>query len=91
MRQAREDGFLTRFKISSNIFNIPFPFFRLATGLKKAHRTEFYRDLSVSDYAKEASPANDAANSKSRAATWKNNRRQVCSMFSGDISLCVFT
>eukprot|EP00116_Pleurobrachia_bachei_P005019 sb/3465281/ len=51
--------------------------FGLATGLKKAHRTEFYRDLSVSDYAKEASPANDAANSKSRAATWKNNRRQV--------------
>jgi len=51
--------------------------FGLATGLKKAHRTEFYRDLSVSDYAKEASPANDAANSKSRAATWKNNRRQL--------------
>lgn len=51
--------------------------FGLATGLKKAHRTEFYRDLSVTDYAKLASPANDAMDSKSRAATWKKNRRQL--------------
>ena len=50
---------------------------RLATGLKKAHRTEFYRDLSLTDYAKEANPANDPMDSKSRAATWKKNRRQV--------------
>jgi len=51
--------------------------FGLATGLKKAHRTEFYRDLSLTDYAKEANPANDPMDSKSRAATWKKNRRQL--------------
>ena len=61
-----------------NLPLLQFPiYFSLATGLKKAHRTEFYRDLSLTDYAKEANPANDPMDSKSRAATWKKNRRQV--------------
>ncbi|XP_038675294.1 serine/threonine-protein kinase 38 isoform X2 [Scyliorhinus canicula] len=48
--------------------------FGLCTGLKKAHRTEFYRNLSHS-------LPNDFTfqnmNSKRKAETWKRNRRQL--------------
>ncbi|XP_052395064.1 serine/threonine-protein kinase 38 isoform X1 [Carassius gibelio] len=48
--------------------------FGLCTGLKKAHRTEFYRNLKHSQ-------SNDLTfqhmNSKRKAETWKRNRRQL--------------
>ncbi|XP_043564832.1 serine/threonine-protein kinase 38-like [Chiloscyllium plagiosum] len=48
--------------------------FGLCTGLKKAHRTEFYRNLTCS-------PPSDFTfqnmNSKRKAETWKKNRRQL--------------
>uniref|UniRef100_A0A8C1M0K6 non-specific serine/threonine protein kinase n=1 Tax=Cyprinus carpio TaxID=7962 RepID=A0A8C1M0K6_CYPCA len=48
--------------------------FGLCTGLKKAHRTEFYRNLNHSQ-------SNDLTfqhmNSKRKAETWKRNRRQL--------------
>ncbi|XP_056409746.1 serine/threonine-protein kinase 38-like isoform X1 [Hyla sarda] len=48
--------------------------FGLCTGLKKAHRTEFYRNLSHN-------PPSDFTfqnmNSKRKAETWKKNRRQL--------------
>ncbi|XP_022701642.1 serine/threonine-protein kinase tricorner-like isoform X2 [Varroa jacobsoni] len=44
--------------------------FGLCTGLKKSHRTEFYRDLS------QAKPS-DFMDSKRRAESWKKNRRQL--------------
>ncbi|XP_040201521.1 serine/threonine-protein kinase 38-like isoform X3 [Rana temporaria] len=50
--------------------------FGLCTGLKKAHRTEFYRNLSHN-------PPSDFTfqnmNSKRKAETWKKNRRQLVS------------
>ncbi|EDO42700.1 predicted protein [Nematostella vectensis] len=49
--------------------------FGLCTGLKKAHRTEFYRDISPADI-KDFSNG-DPLDSKRRAATWKRNRRQL--------------
>jgi len=49
--------------------------FGLCTGLKKSHRTEFYRDLS------QAKPSDFAGNwqvdSKRRAESWKKNRRAL--------------
>ncbi|CAO2608718.1 Serine/threonine-protein kinase 38 [Lemmus lemmus] len=51
--------------------------FGLCTGLKKAHRTEFYRNLNhslPSDFSKCNS---DNMNSKRKAETWKRNRRQL--------------
>ncbi|XP_002730976.1 serine/threonine-protein kinase 38-like [Saccoglossus kowalevskii] len=48
--------------------------FGLCTGLKKAHRTEFYRDLSqahASDFA------NKPMDSKRLAESWKKNRRAL--------------
>uniref|UniRef100_A0A915IE39 Serine/threonine-protein kinase tricornered n=1 Tax=Romanomermis culicivorax TaxID=13658 RepID=A0A915IE39_ROMCU len=48
--------------------------FGLCTGLKKAHRTEFYRDLSQglpSDFI------NKPYDSKRKAETWKRNRRAL--------------
>ncbi|XP_062396925.1 serine/threonine-protein kinase 38 isoform X2 [Sardina pilchardus] len=48
--------------------------FGLCTGLKKAHRTEFYRNLShnlPSDFTFQN------MNSKRKAETWKRNRRQL--------------
>lgn len=48
--------------------------FGLCTGLKKAHRTEFYRDLSQglpSDFI------NRPYDSKRKAETWKRNRRAL--------------
>ena len=59
--------------------------FGLCTGLKKSHRTEFYRDLSQaqpSDFV--SSPKNStehkitsASDSKRKAESWKRNRRQL--------------
>ena len=48
--------------------------FGLCTGLKKAHRTEFYRDLSQglpSDFI------NRPYDSRRKAETWKKNRRAL--------------
>uniref|UniRef100_A0A8C7DUD6 non-specific serine/threonine protein kinase n=1 Tax=Oncorhynchus kisutch TaxID=8019 RepID=A0A8C7DUD6_ONCKI len=48
--------------------------FGLCTGLKKAHRTEFYRNLNHSisnDFTSQY------MNSKRKAETWKRNRRQL--------------
>ncbi|KXJ27037.1 serine/threonine-protein kinase 38 [Exaiptasia diaphana] len=49
--------------------------FGLCTGLKKAHRTEFYREICPSDIKDFANA--DPLDSKRRAATWKKNRRQL--------------
>ena len=63
--------------------------FGLCTGLKKSHRTEFYRDLSQaspSDFVSKpkASAASEdnskifsASDSKRKAESWKRNRRQL--------------
>jgi len=66
--------------------------FGLCTGLKKSHRTEFYRDLSqakpsdfsnlkprdsTSSAAGTGQQADMANNSKRRAESWKRNRRQL--------------
>ncbi len=62
--------------------------FGLCTGLKKSHRTEFYRDLSQaspSDFVHAPkSSRNDnnskmmsASDSKRKAESWKRNRRQL--------------
>ncbi|XP_076859944.1 serine/threonine-protein kinase 38 isoform X1 [Brachyhypopomus gauderio] len=60
--------------------------FGLCTGLKKAHRTEFYRNLNhslPSDFSKPLSmsclsPSSfQNMNSKRKAETWKRNRRQL--------------
>lgn len=50
--------------------------FGLCTGLKKSHRTDFYRDLSQakpSDFIISSSPMD----SKRRAESWKRNRRAL--------------
>ncbi|KRY58485.1 Serine/threonine-protein kinase 38, partial [Trichinella britovi] len=52
--------------------------FGLCTGLKKAHRTDFYRDLSQgipSDFLTKP------CNSRRRAETWKRNRRALVGDF----------
>merc|ERR1712226_81889 len=67
--------------------------FGLCTGLKKSHRTEFYRDLSqaspsdfVSSPAKSSNNLSEtetvskvfsASDSKRKAESWKRNRRQL--------------
>merc|ERR1711874_542815 len=65
--------------------------FGLCTGLKKSHRTEFYRDLSQaspSDFVSSPSNASttetetntkvfSASDSKRKAESWKRNRRQL--------------
>ncbi|KAK5894111.1 hypothetical protein CesoFtcFv8_010834 [Champsocephalus esox] len=53
--------------------------FGLCTGLKRAHRTEFYKNLnhslpSASDLSKQTF---QNMNSKRKAETWKRNRRQL--------------
>lgn len=48
--------------------------FGLCTGLKKSHRTEFYRDLSQ---AKPSDFSSNPMDSKRRAESWKKNRRQL--------------
>ena len=50
--------------------------FGLCTGLKKSHRTDFYRDLThaqikLSDFS------SGPMDSKRRAESWKKNRRQL--------------
>jgi len=50
--------------------------FGLCTGMKKSHRTEFYRDLSQvkhSDFSVNASPVD----SKRKLESWKRNRRAL--------------
>lgn len=55
--------------------------FGLCTGLKKSHRTEFYRDLSQakpSDFSMYFDRnASNPMDSKRRAESWKKNRRQL--------------
>ena len=65
--------------------------FGLCTGLKKSHRTEFYRDLSqakTSDFSSSIksvpttstsgfNSASSGMDSKRRAESWKRNRRQL--------------
>ena len=66
--------------------------FGLCTGLKKSHRTEFYRDLSQaqpSDFVSSPSSSQQnsnnsaenkitsASDSKRKAESWKRNRRQL--------------
>jgi len=48
--------------------------FGLCTGLKKSHRTEFYRDLSQ---AKPSDFTSNPMDSKRRAESWKKNRRAL--------------
>lgn len=48
--------------------------FGLCTGLKKSHRTEFYRDLSQ---AKPIDFTSNPMDSKRRAESWKKNRRAL--------------
>ncbi|XP_046996444.1 serine/threonine-protein kinase tricornered isoform X1 [Schistocerca americana] len=48
--------------------------FGLCTGLKKSHRTEFYRDLSQ---AKPSDFTSSPMDSKRRAESWKKNRRAL--------------
>ncbi|CAB1336874.1 unnamed protein product [Coregonus sp. 'balchen'] len=51
--------------------------FGLCTGLKRAHRTEFYKNLNhslPSDFSKQTF---NNMNSKRKAETWKRNRRQL--------------
>ncbi len=53
--------------------------FGLCTGMKKSHRTDFYRDLSQvtpADFASSSISAN-YNDSKRRAESWKRNRRQL--------------
>jgi len=47
--------------------------FGLCTGLKKSHRTDFYRDLSQV----KPSDFNSPMDSKRKAESWKNKRRQL--------------
>ncbi|BES98186.1 serine threonine-protein kinase [Nesidiocoris tenuis] len=48
--------------------------FGLCTGLKKSHRTDFYRDLSQ---AKPSDFTSNPMDSKRRAESWKKNRRAL--------------
>ena len=55
--------------------------FGLCTGLKKSHRTDFYRDLSQmkpSDFSNIPRRSEEGLNnSKRKAESWKKNRRQL--------------
>ena len=55
--------------------------FGLCTGLKKSHRTDFYRDLSQmkpSDFSNLPRRSEEGLNnSKRKAESWKRNRRQL--------------
>ena len=55
--------------------------FGLCTGLKKSHRTDFYRDLSQmkpSDFSNIPRRSEEGLNnSKRKAESWKRNRRQL--------------
>ncbi|XP_025086391.1 serine/threonine-protein kinase 38-like isoform X1 [Pomacea canaliculata] len=53
--------------------------FGLCTGLKKSHRTEFYKDLTqakAGDFSRDFTNGNPM-DSKRRAESWKRNRRQL--------------
>merc|ERR1719376_1338976 len=54
--------------------------FGLCTGLKKSHRTEFYRDLSLAqpwDFGKVDFSTSTPMDSKRKAEAWKRNRRAL--------------
>ncbi|XP_065224429.1 serine/threonine-protein kinase tricornered isoform X3 [Planococcus citri] len=51
--------------------------FGLCTGLKKSHRTDFYRDLSQAKPSDFSSTASSLMDSKRRAESWKKNRRAL--------------
>lgn len=51
--------------------------FGLCTGLKKSHRTDFYRDLSRATPSDFISTSSSAMDSKRRAESWKRNRRAL--------------
>ncbi|XP_033118381.1 serine/threonine-protein kinase tricorner-like [Anneissia japonica] len=51
--------------------------FGLCTGLKKAHRTEFYRDLSRANPRELTVQPNKPLDSKRKMETWKRNRRAL--------------
>lgn len=62
--------------------------FGLCTGLKKAHRTDYYRDIKISESSKwvwlaESYDAylvlENPTDSRRFAQTWKRNRRQLVS------------
>ena len=54
--------------------------FGLCTGLKKSHRTDFYRDLSQinpSDFSASQMDSTNPMDSKRKALSWKKNRRAL--------------
>ena len=54
--------------------------FGLCTGLKKSHRTEFYRDLSQinsSDFTSRIEEDANPMDSKRKLESWKKNRRAL--------------
>ena len=54
--------------------------FGLCTGLKKSHRTDFYRDLSQinpSDFSASQMDTTNPMDSKRKALSWKKNRRAL--------------
>ncbi|CAH1785922.1 unnamed protein product [Owenia fusiformis] len=54
--------------------------FGLCTGLKKSHRTEFYKDLSQAkpiDFTAQATVSSNPMDSKRKAESWKKNRRAL--------------
>ncbi|XP_074661024.1 serine/threonine-protein kinase 38-like isoform X2 [Tubulanus polymorphus] len=51
--------------------------FGLCTGLKKSHRTEFYKDLSQAKPSDFSNVSSKPMDSKRRAESWKRNRRQL--------------
>ncbi|KAM4521400.1 serine/threonine-protein kinase 38-like isoform 2-T3 [Fundulus diaphanus] len=58
--------------------------FGLCTGLKKAHRTDFYKNL---NHSLPSDLTFQNMNSKRKAETWKRNRRQLVGLNSDLISL----
>lgn len=51
--------------------------FGLCTGLKKSHRTDFYRDLSQAKPSDFIGTCASPMDSKRRAESWKKNRRAL--------------
>lgn len=51
--------------------------FGLCTGLKKSHRTDFYRDLSQAKPSDFIGTCSSPMDSKRRAESWKRNRRAL--------------
>ena len=68
--------------------------FGLCTGLKKSHRTDFYRDLSQmkpSDFSNIPRRSEEGLNnSKRKAESWKKNRRQLAYSTVSTLNICWF-